>query len=271
MGSGIYCWCLRNSGCGAALTDFVPSFTAPFNTNSNIIISDTENETNIANCVVVQLLAGDIRTALNLKDHPTNKNKQVKVLGDLMAYFGYPGVKNTSGYWMDGTGIIPVSGFFTEDFTTTLGTFTGYSVSGAQTWVWANFDSGCAKMSGYTTTNNVNEDWLISPNINLTGKANVKMVIREAINYITTLNDVQVLVSTNYDGTSNPSTQGTWTPLTGFTRPAGNNWTFVSSGDIDLSAYDGSATFRVAFKYVSSASAGATWEVGNVMLKEGAK
>ena len=188
-----------------------------------------------------------------------------------MSYFGAAGVKNTSGYWMDGTGVVPEVGFYEEDFASSISAYTAFSVTGAQAWVYATYDNGCAKMSGYAGTNNANEDWLVSPVIDLSAKTNVTLVIREAINYITTHDDIQILVSTDYDGTSNASTQGTWTPLIGLTRPAGNSWDFASSGDYDLSAYDGEATFYIAFKYISSASAGATWEIGNVLLKENAK
>ncbi|MFP4023870.1 MAG: DUF5689 domain-containing protein [Thiohalospira sp.] len=256
---------------GNDLSEFESSFTAPFNTNTNVIIADNEDETNIANCVVVQLPAGDIRNAVNLADNSGNLGKSIKFLGNLTAYFGESGLKSVTGYWMDDDGIIPETGFFEEDFTSDLGSFTAYNVNGPQEWEWANYDNGCAVMSGYDGSDNANEDWLVSSQINLSEKSNVTMVIREAINYITSHDDMKVLVSTNYDGTSDPSTQGTWTELSGFNRPTGNSWDFVSSGDIDLSTYDGESSFFIAFKYISTTSGAATWEVGNILLKEGSK
>lgn len=245
---------------------FAASFASPFRTNSNLLIADSPEEVNLANCLTVQLPAGDIRTALNLVDKSGNKGKQVKLLGGLEAYFGQPGIKNLTGYWMDGTGIEPTTGFYVEDFTTNLGTYTAHSATGAQNWVWASFDSGCAKMSGYASgSNNVNEDWLVSQAINLTGKTGVKMSLREAINYKTSYDDVQVLVSTTYSGTGSPVGNGTWTPLTLPSRATGNSWDFVEISNIDLSAYDGQ-TIYIAFKYISTASSGATWEVGKVVL-----
>ncbi len=256
---------------GNDLSEFEPSFTAPFNTNTNVIIADNEDETNIANCVVVQLPAGDIRNAVNLADNSGNLDKSIKFLGNLTAYFGESGLKSVTGYWMDGDGILPETGFFEEDFTSDLGSFSAFNVNGPQEWEWANYDNGCAVMSGYDGSNNANEDWLVSPEIDLTSKTNVTLVIREAINYITSHDDMKVLVSLNYDGTSDPSTQGTWAELSGFNRPSGNSWDFVSSGDIDLSTYDGESSFFIAFKYISTTSGAATWEVGNVLLKEGSK
>ena len=86
----------------------------------------------LLNCIPVQLPTGAIRTALNLVDNAGNLGKSVKVLGTLESYFSQPGIKNTTGYWLDGNGIVPATGFFTEEFNQTLGTFTQYSVAGDQ-------------------------------------------------------------------------------------------------------------------------------------------
>lgn len=243
---------------------FAASFAGPFRTTTNILLAQTANEGVLGNCLTVQLPVGAIRDALNLADHPENLGKVVKLLGNLEAYFGQPGIKGLTGYWLDGNGIVPTTGFFTEEFTTSLGVFTAQSVVGAQVWEWANFGGGCAKMSGHANgINNLNEDWLISPSISLNGINGVKLSFSEAINFITTLEDAKVLISTNYS--SGDPNSATWTELTGFTRSPGNSWTFFESGEVSLSAYEGQ-NIRIAFKYVSSASAGATWEIGRVLL-----
>lgn len=51
--------------------------------------------------IPVALPTGDIRTALNLVDNPTNLGVNVKVKGDLVAYFSTTGVKNVSGYELE--------------------------------------------------------------------------------------------------------------------------------------------------------------------------
>jgi hypothetical protein len=210
---------------------------------------------------------------LNIVDNEANLAKEVMVRGDLMAYFGSPGVKNTDGYWIDGDGlnpddVVPIDAFFEEDFTSNLGSFTAYSISGDQVWEWKNYDNGCAVMSGFAGSAYANEDWLVSPAIDLAGKTNVVMNIREAVNHITNngYNELQVLVSTDYDGTSAPST-ASWTELTGFNRPAGSDWNFVDSGDISMTAYDGE-TIHIAFMYKSTTADASTWEVGKVILFE---
>lgn len=250
---------------------FVPSFSAPFNTNSNVIIADSPSETSISNCLIVQLPYGDIRTAVNLRNNAANLGKQIKLRGNLLAYFSSPGMRDTDGYWLDGNGINPgtqIDPFFEESFTTTLGSFTAHNVLGSQVWKWGTFDSGCAVISGLEGgTNYANEDWLVSPEVDLTSRVNVNLTIREAINFITSYDDMRVFISADYDGVSLPTESGNWTEFSGFSRPAGNSWTFSESGYIDISQYDGQK-IHIGLKYTSSTTKSATWEVSKVKLTE---
>jgi hypothetical protein len=249
---------------------FTASFSGPFATNSNVLIANSPSETSVANCLIVQLPFGDIRTAVNLVTNSSNLGKEIKLRGNLTAYFSSPGMRDTDGYWLDGDGINPddqIPSFFEENFTTTLGSFTAFNVVGAQVWEWENYDGGCAVMSGFEGQDFDNEDWLVSPEIDLSSRTNVNLNIREAINYFTSYNDMQVLISTDYDGVSAPSSSGNWTELTGFSRPAGNSWTFSNSGYIDISQYDGQKIY-VGLKYTSSTSDAATWEVSQISLTE---
>lgn len=247
-------------------TEFVPNFTGPYLTSSNLLLADSPDETNLGNCVPVQLPAGAIRNVLNLVDNSGNKGKVVMVLGTLEPYFSQPGVKNLTGYWMDGTGIIPATGFFTEEFNNSLGAFSQYSVIGDQIWAGQTYDGGCVTMTGFVNPNRfANEDWLISPSISLAGKTGVKMIFREAMNFATNINEeAKVFVSTNYAGTGDPN-EADWTQLTGFSRSAGDSWTFVDTGEINLSAYDGQ-TIYVAFKYTSTTAVAGTWEISRMLL-----
>ena len=91
------------------------------------------------------------------------------------------------------------------------------------------------------------------------------MIFREAMNFATNINDeAKVFVSTNYAGSGDPN-EADWTQLTGFTRSAGNSWTFVDTGEINLSAYDGQ-TIYVAFKYTSTTAVAGTWEISRMLL-----
>lgn len=78
-------------------------FTVPATVASNLLLAATPDETNVANCIPVQLVSGsDVRTALNLQNNAGNLGKQVSIKGNLEAYFGASGVKSTSAYaWGD--------------------------------------------------------------------------------------------------------------------------------------------------------------------------
>lgn len=142
---------------------------------------------------------------------------------------------------------------FTED----LAPFTTYSVTGDQAWEATNYG---AKMNGYSGGAVTNEDWLISPAINLNGYKDAILNTTQIINYLKDQwYQVTIAVSTDYSGTGDPNAS-TWTPLTIPNLPTGSNWTAVPSGDVDLSAYDGQNIY-IAFKYLSNDSIASTWEI----------
>lgn len=248
-------------------------YAPPFDLTTNVLIADSKTENNYMNCVIVNLPSGKpLRSEVNLVDNPDNLGKWLNVNGTFRTYFGTAGLRDSGGESADfelegGGGGGGGNSIFTEEFASNLGTFTAHSVTGAQVWGWGNFDGGCAVMSGYSQgSNNANEDWLVSPAISLAGKTGVKMEFREAINYITNISDMKVLISTTYSGSGDPSTNGTWVELQGFNRAAGNNWTFINSGEVSLSAYE-NQTIYIAFKYTSTASGSATWEISKVEVK----
>lgn len=152
-----------------------------------------------------------------------------------------------------------------EDFEDgTLGSWSEISVTGDQNWYASSYNTDkFAKISGYSTSTSSyveNEDWLISPQINFTNNSPVSFSFKSATaNYAG--NDIQVMVSTNYDGYSTPST-ATWTNYSA-TLSTGN-YTWVSSGDIDLSSITG--TGYIAIKYTSTTSAARTWEVDDLTI-----
>jgi len=149
-----------------------------------------------------------------------------------------------------------------ETFNGTLGVFTAFDITGAQSWTNDDYgDDEYAKMSGYASGAQENEDWLISDAIDLTGISDASFRFREAINYLGGMfEQVAVLVSTDWDGTEAGISTATWDELSGFSRSAGNSWAFVESSKIDFSGY-ANETIHIAFKYTSTDSNAATWEV----------
>ncbi len=95
-----------NISSGSITTDsqisWGPDFT--YNENmTNIILADKAEERDINNCVVVYLpsnAASGIRE-INLKDHPENLGKTLKVHGNLKAFLGKSGMKDTNEYTLN--------------------------------------------------------------------------------------------------------------------------------------------------------------------------
>ena len=65
---------------------------------TNILIADSADETDYEGCLVVQLPEGEVRDALNLRDHPENMGGEVVLCGSLETYFGTYGLKAPTAY-----------------------------------------------------------------------------------------------------------------------------------------------------------------------------
>lgn len=63
---------------------------------TNILIAASADETNVTNCMPIQLPTGAIRTALNLKDNPGNLKQEVILCGNIENYFGATGLKSVA-------------------------------------------------------------------------------------------------------------------------------------------------------------------------------
>lgn len=161
-------------------------------------------------------------------------------------------------------------------FSKDLAPFVAVSVKGDQSWrikhqsskttgeVYDHF----ALMSGHDgTTGHANEDWLISPLLDLTGVTSATLTFKQAINYATpaTIKEChQLLVSTDYK--SGAPSSATWTPVA-ITLPEGKDWKFIDT-TIDLpKSVLGQGTVRFAFKYTSPDGQTSSWEIKTVKLK----
>ncbi|MDD4990699.1 MAG: hypothetical protein PHR83_00580 [Paludibacter sp.] len=173
------------------------------------------------------------------------------------------------GKWLD---VVILSGL-----TAGQGDFKAFSIVGDQVWAWNSYNY--MLMTGYVAGSYFdNEDWLVSPAMNLTERVNPWLTFTHVGRYFgdtgTSTDKMHIAitlwVSTTSDGTG--ITPADWTQLTipaaGY--PSGANWTFISSTPIDLSAYAGKNNVRFAFKYLSNKSdnAAGSWEVKNVLVVE---
>ena len=63
-------------------------FNGNATSNTNILIADSPDETDVTKCMPVQLPTGAVRNAVNLKDNPDNYKKEVLLNGNIEKYFG---------------------------------------------------------------------------------------------------------------------------------------------------------------------------------------
>lgn len=185
----------------------------------------------------------------------------IRTLKDLDGFFGEGGGETPD------TPVEPVDAILDVKFTDGLGNFTTYNVLGEQ--VWSSDSKYGAKMSGFAGgASHANEDWLISPALDLSGKSGVVITFEHAINKGNVANlktNHTLLMSDNYSE-GNPQS-ATWQEVPITVYPDGTSWTYVSSGDIVVPAEYLKANVRFAFKYMCSDRESATWEMKNLIVK----
>ncbi|OFX23014.1 MAG: hypothetical protein A2041_07455, partial [Bacteroidetes bacterium GWA2_31_9b] len=162
--------------------------------------------------------------------------------------------------------VISITSAFEEGFETGLGKFDSTNIIGSKSWYASSYGSDFfAKMSGYQQDN---EDWIISNPIVLGADASITLNFTHAIKYLNDQWDqLSVAISSDYDGSDIEG--ATWDVIdwgdVADTALLGSDYTFYSSGDIDISAYANS-TIYIAFKYTSTTTNAATWEIKNVTV-----
>ena len=118
-------------------------------------------------------------------------------------------------------------------------------------------------MSGFSGGAQTNEDWLISLPIDLSNTPSAFLTFQTVKRYDG--NDIEVFYATDYNG-GDPTTDGTWVALSPTLDTNTGSWSsWTDSGSLDLSAAAGGNVF-IAFKYTSTSSAAATWEIDNVKV-----
>ena len=142
----------------------VAVFSATTTEANNVLIAATPDETNISNCIPVQLPAGAIRTAINLNANPSNYKREVILRGTLEVYFSIAGLKNVNGYWWIDTnsGVNPDggsggagNGTETSPYTVADALINQGPQGGPQTWT-KGYIVGCIK-NGLTTISSASD------------------------------------------------------------------------------------------------------------------
>lgn len=158
----------------------------------------------------------------------------------------------------------PATLVLNEPFTNlTNNGWTAFNVSGTQVWGTTNF--GNPAPSAYISgLGGVNEDWLISKELSLTGATSAKLYFESDVRYAG--NPLQVFITTDTYSGGNPNSLN-WVQLnavidTDIAAFAG----FVPSGLVDLAPYL-NQNVRIAFKYTNpSTTVASAVEIDNVKI-----
>lgn len=157
--------------------------------------------------------------------------------------------------------------------------FTQFSAVGTITWACTTFGrdannppTGSAangvQINGFDNTiqsNVPNEDWLISPALNLSGTTYPLLSFWSRTRFNGA--PLQLKVSTNYPGSGDPR-NFTWTDLNG-RFPAQTTDVWTQSSNINLSAFK-QANVYIAFVYTSSDEDGARWTLDDIRVDNSA-
>ena len=145
--------------------------------------------------------------------------------------------------------------------------FTTVSVKGDQQWTFSS--SYGATMNGNSVNITYpNEDWLISPALDLAGKANAILSFEHCFGPASAIPTTEaekaqytIWVSNDFTGDVQSAT---WTQLNGMMYGTAA-WKYVSSGNIEIPANYLTENCRVAWRYVCE-DASAKWEIKNVLV-----
>ena len=247
-------------------------------TDNNLIIGPTADCKDFRECVILPLAQGSpARTSGNLLDNPGNLGKEISAWGTFATVSGMVGLSGNNGtssqveikgVTLGGGGGTVTPGTSTiytglgESDATCDWTFDNVTMpeGASYIWQWKEYNSKhYLNASAYVGGQNLASlAWAVSPEIDLTGVTSPSVSFDHAAKFQTTLKELCGF-GVRVAGTTE------WTEIAIPTWPATGAWTFVNSGNIDLSAYAGKK-IQIAFKYASSTAGADTWEIKNVKL-----
>ncbi len=135
------------------------------------------------------------------------------------------------------------------------------NITGDQVWtISTTSGNNYAKMTGYASGNFANEDWLISPELNLSGYKSAYVNLDSDYNFAG--DKLETYITTNYTGDVKTTT---WTAIN-IPLDQTSGWGFFNSGNVSLNDYLGQKV-RIAFKYKSTTTSASTWEIDNFKVK----
>lgn len=156
---------------------------------------------------------------------------------------------------------------YSEAFSTTLGAFENYTVSGAGKWV---IDHNTAKASGYNNedkTTTAGTYLLVSPEISLENQTEAHVMFEYILMYNKDFANQKILISDNFDMTK-PNDGWQEMPLKMEVNSPGT-WQDFKSADLQVPAAFMGKKIRLAFYYNTNNVSGSTLEIRNFTIAAG--
>ena len=157
-----------------------------------------------------------------------------------------------------------------SNFDEISGDWTNYVEEGSRDWIartttdTGNSGSKIAQISAYNSGDASTVSWLITPEIDLDAQE-FEFFDFESSNSFSDGSELELLISTDWDGTEAGVSSATWTSLPGtIVSDATYYKDWIYSGLVDLSPYSGSA--HIAFKYTANSGNTGTYEIDNVKV-----
>lgn len=153
-----------------------------------------------------------------------------------------------------------------EDQNLLSGGWTHHNISGDGIWQvpvnqFGLYNSYFAYMNGYNAGPQENENWLVSPAINKDANQNLQFSFWNTSGFSGP--QLEVFYSMDYD---NDPLEASWELMEEVNYHDGDvSWQWVYSGDIDLGHLP-EGMLHIGFKYTSTASHAAAWEVDDILL-----
>jgi endonuclease/exonuclease/phosphatase family metal-dependent hydrolase len=243
--------------------------TAP--TTAQVKAGQNGAGTSLANNLkgTINNVAGNTEYSANVAGLTQATSYDVYVVAEDAPPFNAPNLQTTVQK-LDVTTIVPNTNDIVEDFATcttgtNIGSWTRFTVVGdAQQWgctAGGRTNNG-ALMNGFAGSAQDNQDWLISPALDLSAFSGPNFAFWSKTRFQGPA--IALRVSTNYTAGA-PST-ATWIDLT-ITLPAANSNVWTETKDLDLTAYKSSNT-RLAFVYTSTTgtNTAAEWIVDDLKV-----
>ena len=103
--TGYIVGCVNTTETVFVSNDQTAAFSAPFESQTNLLLAQSPDCTDYTECISVQLPSGAVRNELNLNANGSNLGKEVSIRGYIDKYLGIPGVRSVTHYQWGPTGI----------------------------------------------------------------------------------------------------------------------------------------------------------------------